>query len=149
MVASTNTKNEKNEVYELMRAVLQMGRRLRSNRDEHAPSIAVMSVLSTLQRSGPLPTGELARRERLAPQSMARLVAELARCGFASCEHNPLDRRQTLVRVTVKGLRALQHEMQVRSTWLDAAIAAQLSENERADLIAATKLLQRVAAYEP
>lgn len=61
-------------------------------------------VMSILERDGPLPAGEIARRTGLATASVTALIDRLEHRGFATRRHDPTDRRRVLVDATPEGV---------------------------------------------
>jgi DNA-binding MarR family transcriptional regulator len=131
------------EARALRRTLAGLQRSFRTTRDPDGPTPAQLSALGTLLREGPMATGELARRERLRPQSVTRLVAALAARGFIERLADDADRRRLVIAVTADGRRELAREMQRR----DARLAGQLARftpAERATLGAARALIERL-----
>ena len=67
----------------IVRGVLRLSRRLRAERPDSSVSLSALGILSTLHRSGPMPAARLAQAERLQPQSLSRLIADLLQGGRA------------------------------------------------------------------
>lgn len=88
-------------------AALHLLRRLRAEDDELGISPPRLSALSVVVFAGPLPIGELATAEGVAPPTMTRLVDGLERDGLVRREADPDDRRGVLVRATTQGSRVL------------------------------------------
>lgn len=88
-------------------AALHLLRRLRAEDDELGISPPRLSALSVVVFAGPLPIGELATAEGVAPPTMTRLVDGLERDGLVRREADPEDRRGVLVRATTQGSRVL------------------------------------------
>ena len=86
-------------------AALRLLRRLRAEDDELGISPPRLSALSVVVFAGPLPIGELATAEGVAPPTMTRLVDGLERDGLVRREADPDDRRGVLVRATAQGSR--------------------------------------------
>ncbi|MES2530419.1 MAG: MarR family transcriptional regulator [Pseudomonadota bacterium] len=129
----------------LRTAMSNLQRRLRSPGRDGGPSIAKLSALGQLHRAGALPAAELARREGVKPQTLTRLLAELEAEGWLARTPHPVDGRQSLLKLTRNGSAFLGREMRRRETALTAAIAAELSEPERALLRDACALIDRLA----
>jgi DNA-binding MarR family transcriptional regulator len=131
----------------LRRAVSRFQRALRSTRDPESPTPAQLSALGTLSREGAMASGELARRERLKPQSVTRLIAALVEGGLAARIVDSSDRRRLLVSITTHGRQELAREMRRRDRQL-ARRLLKLSVAERTTLAAASLLLERFASGE-
>jgi DNA-binding MarR family transcriptional regulator len=127
------------------RAVGALGRRLRAERPENSLSPGKSSVLGHLYRRGSLTAAELAELERIQPQSLTRLVAELVKQGLISRRADVKDRRQQLLDVTGDGRAALMNDVQQRDAWLAKAMAEELTATEREVLGLAAQLMERLA----
>ncbi len=103
------------------------------------------SVISLLDREGPVTVTGLARAEGVRSQSMSSTVASLAAEGLVHREPDPSDGRQTLVTLTEKGLAALAQSREIKQTWLESAIAERLTQDEQQVLAAAVGLMLRLA----
>jgi DNA-binding MarR family transcriptional regulator len=121
----------------------QLIRRLRSERRDL--SLAQVTVLGRLDRSGPSGVSDLAAGERVRPQSMASTVAALLAAGLVSRAPDPGDGRRALIALTPAGREALAVDRRRREGWLADAIQRDLSPKERRVLTDATALLARIA----
>jgi DNA-binding MarR family transcriptional regulator len=90
------------------------------------------AVLGHLARTGALSITDLAAREKVRHQSMARTVRLLEDQGFILVETDAADHRRVLVRITAEGLARLGEERQHRNAGIAQAIRAELDEEERA-----------------
>ena len=129
----------------IVRAVLRLGRRLRSERPASTVSLSAVSLLSTLHRSGPMPAARLAQAERLQPQSLSRLIAQLEREGLIERRPGQEDRRTLILEITAAGRRALSHDITARRVWLEGAMRKVLVPGERAMLAHAAVAMLRLA----
>lgn len=132
----------------IVRAVLALARRLRSERPAGGPSLSAIGVLSTLRRAGAMPATQLAIAERLQPQSLTRIIAGLERAGWIVRKRNPADRRELWIAVTRKGERVLGDEVRAREAWLARVIDTTLNPAERSTLIAAAGAMIKLAAHD-
>jgi DNA-binding MarR family transcriptional regulator len=132
----------------IVRAVLSLGRRLRSERPPGAPSLSAVGILSTLNRAGAMPATRLAAAERLQPQSLTRIIGSLERAGWIVRKRSAADRREISITLTARGRRVLDGEVRARRAWLSRAIAATLTPMERATLAEAAEAMLRLASYE-
>lgn len=139
------TKNLDREALFLLRAVLALGRRLRSERPEGAVTLAAISLLGTLGRLGPTPAVQLAAEERLQPQSLTRIIAGLQRDGLIERRRDPTDRRALIIALTEKGNTVFADDLRARQAWLRDAMLGALSEEERTALIAAADIMLKLA----
>lgn len=138
-------KNVDQEALSLLRAVLALGRRLRSERPQNAVTLAAISLLGTLSRLGPMAAVRLAAEERLQPQSLTRIVAGLERDGLIERHRDPADQRALIIALSEKGKTALAEDLHARRVWLRDAMLAALSEDERTALIGAVDIMLKLA----
>ena len=129
----------------IVRGVLRLSRRLRSERPASTVSLSAVSLLSTLHRSGPMPAARLAQAERLQPQSLSRLIAQLEREGLIERRPGKEDRRTLILEITAAGRRALSHDMTARRAWLEGAMRKVLVPGEREMLAHAAVAMLRLA----
>ena len=133
----------------LRRSVTRMARRLRYLRKDHGVSGAKLSLLGRLHRAArPLTAVELARLERLQPQSLTRIIADLDQLGLIQRRPDTLDRRQLLIETTSKGEALLAMDAIGQNAWIAQAMAANLSAAERDILRIAAELMDRLADQE-
>jgi len=129
---------------DLRYGVHRLARRLRSERSPQALSQSKVSVLAQLRRNGPTGAKALADADRLQPQSLTRVFAELERDGLISRMRNARDGRQVLFVITGDGMRALKRDLAERDAWLAGALL-ELTEAERQVLSIAARLMDRLA----
>lgn len=86
-------------------------------REEQVTGIrpARLSALATLSADGPTTLGGLARRERVTPPSMTRLVQALEADGLVERVPSATDGREVGVRITTAGERLLAERGQARA----------------------------------
>jgi DNA-binding MarR family transcriptional regulator len=131
----------------LRRGVLALSRRLQGERSPHGLSLTKISMLSHLARRGEMTPGELAAADRLRPQSVTRVLAELELAGLAVRVRDATDGRQRRLRLTQAGLDLLADDMSQRDDWLSRAMTDLLTPTER-DLVAlAAGLLERLGGH--
>lgn len=133
------------EAARIRRGVVRLNRRLRQERGNEAgltPNQLI--VLGHLHRHHSATPGEIAAAERQRPQSLTRVFGELEAEGLISRAADPVDRRQSVLRLTAKGHRALDRDMGERDVWLAEALAS-LSATERGVLELAGVLMERLA----
>ncbi|OIV35324.1 MarR family transcriptional regulator [Mangrovactinospora gilvigrisea] len=123
------------------------GRLMRRVKHEDRIPLGQVAVLGALDRDGAMTTSDLAADQRVRQQSMARSVGLLLDQGLVARRAHPTDRRKTLVDLTPDGRAALEQERGRRAGWLTEAIEAELSAEERALLVRAVPLLERLAAH--
>jgi len=98
----------------LRRGVLRLSRRLQAERAPGGLSLTKISMLGHLARRGSLTPGELAAADRLRPQSVTRVLAELERDGLIARSTDLSDGRQRRLHLTEAGRGALQADMRSR-----------------------------------
>jgi DNA-binding MarR family transcriptional regulator len=135
------------QIASALRAIVgALVRRARSTDDM---PLAQAATLGFLDRDGPMTTSELAARQQVRHQSMARTVGQLVELGFAGQQPHPDDKRKVLVVLTEPGRRALHARRGHRTDWLADGISTQLSPAEQQQLAACLPLLDRLAAHHP
>lgn len=87
-----------------VRVVARLGRRFRPVRGDMG--MGMLTALVTLDRVGPLRSGDLARREKVAAPTMTRMITALVDRGYAVRRPDPEDGRACLVDLTDEGRRA-------------------------------------------
>ena len=122
-------------------------RRLREQAHSGDFTSAQKSVLLRLDRDGPTTVSALARAESVRPQSMRVTVAGLEAMGAISGEPDPADGRQTLINLTPRFRKQLKASRAAKEDWLVRALQAQLSPKEQGELMAAVKLIERLADF--
>jgi DNA-binding MarR family transcriptional regulator len=129
------------------RAVVALGRRLRVERSATGLSLTKLSLLGHLYRKGSMSAAELAALERVQPQSLTRVLAELAASGLVSRRADAQDGRRVLLDITGDGRATLSDDMHQRDAWLGRAME-ELSVTERELLRLAAPLMERLADAE-
>jgi DNA-binding MarR family transcriptional regulator len=129
------------------RATTRLARQLRRLRGDHGVSAAKLAVLGHLYRAGREVTAvDLARWEKLQPQSLTRIIAELEERGLLARRQDEADRRQILIRITGQGRDLLVQDALRQNAWLAQAIDARLTGTEQALLHLAAGLLERLGS---
>ncbi len=123
-------------------AIGRLVRRLRAERRD--VSLAQVTVLGRLDRSGPSGISAIAAAERVRPQSMASTVAALEAAGLVSRRPDPGDGRRVVITMTAEGRETLAADRRRREGWLADAIDRDLTVAERRVLAEATALLARL-----
>ncbi len=127
---------------DLRLACMRISRRVRfESVDVIAPH--QFSVLCRVEH-GPLTPRALADIEKVSAPSMTRAVAGLVEEGLATRSEHPDDGRQVLVSITDKGRLALAETRERRDMWMVERVA-ELTDDERETLAAATEILSRIA----
>jgi DNA-binding MarR family transcriptional regulator len=132
----------------ILQAILALGRRLRAERPPRSVTLAALSILGTVSRSGPITATSLAAEERLQPQSLTRIVAALEKDGLIIRNRNEWDRREISIVITKRGENVLTSDLRARRAWLDKAISSTLSAREADLLLAASEVMLKLAFHE-
>ena len=131
-------------VIDLTQALGLLVRRIRTAAASHELSLTEAAVMARLDRDGPATTADLARAERMKPQSMGTTLAALEELGMVERKPHPTDGRQVNIALTPKGLTIRNTSKDAKRTWLAQAII-QLNEDERETLFKASNILKRLA----
>jgi DNA-binding MarR family transcriptional regulator len=108
-------------------------------------TLAESSALSRLERGGPATSSDLARVERISPQSMGVTVAALLDRGLIERRRDPEDGRRIVLSITEPGLRTVHDKRGARTEQIATALRDGFSADELGRLMAATALLERLA----
>ena len=133
---------------ELRERMSRLVRRLRREAGRHALTMSQLTALGRLDRDGAATLTELAAAERVRPQSMAKTLGALLDAGLITRSPHPADRRQNLITPTVTGRTVIAETRLRRDAWLARALAEALTADERALLVRAGALMERLSAYE-
>jgi len=130
----------------LRRSVYTLTRRLRAMRASHDVSLSKLSILGRLERAGrPMTASNLACLERLQPQSLTRIIADLDTRGLIRRKQNEVDRRQFLIEITENGHDLLVQDARRQNAWLAQAMTERLTDAERKLLSIVAELLDHLA----
>lgn len=105
------------------------------------------SALARLDRTGPTTAADLARLERISPQSIGATVAALEERGLVYRAPDPADGRQSILSLTANGLALLQRRRRARSEHLSEALESAFTSAEVKQLQAAAPLIERLAEH--
>jgi DNA-binding MarR family transcriptional regulator len=119
-------------------------RRLRAESTGQPLSMSQAEVLVRLHKSGPSTVADLARGERVTPQSMGTTVASLEEAGVVARTADPNDARRWNASLTEAGRRVLLEGRAARQAWLSHAIEERLADAEQCHLAEAIGLLRKV-----
>ncbi|MBF9070873.1 MarR family winged helix-turn-helix transcriptional regulator [Streptacidiphilus fuscans] len=135
------------QVQRLTDAVTRLRRALRSSIRTEYPweslPMAQVELLQTLAM-GPLRVGELAARQRLAPNTVSGLVGKMLEAGFVDRQADPGDRRTARIALTEAGHRQLADWQRAHERRLATALAA-LTPEDSAAVLGALDGLERLA----
>lgn len=129
---------------------LGVGRLSRRMRQESSLGLSLtqIGILATLDLRGPTTLGDLATAEKVAPPTITKAVADLARTGLVEKVPDPDDRRVCRAVLTATGRRDVQRMRRRREEWL-ASRLAELSPADAARLAAIVPLLDQLSRDDP
>jgi DNA-binding MarR family transcriptional regulator len=135
--------------YEVAAALrVAIGLLVRKLRQAHLPgelTIAETSALSRLDRGGPATSSDMAKQDRISPQSMGATLAVLEQRGLIERRRDPADGRRVVLSITAAGRQLANDRRGARSELLAAALRDGFTAAERDLLLAAAPLLERLA----
>src|SRR3984885_15952442 len=108
-------------------------------------TLAESSALSRRERGGPATSSDLARVDRISPQSMGVTVATLLDRGLIERSRDPEDGRRIVLSITAAGQRTVRDKRGARTEHIAAALREGFSEDELRQLHGASALLERLA----
>lgn len=133
-----------NAVADFVQAMGLLVRRIRAASGSHGLSWTESFVVGRLAKDGPATTADLARAERVKPQSMGTTIAALEEMGIVQRQPHPTDGRQVNIALTDKGAAMRKCATDAKLAWLAEAIA-QLDKPERETLFKASEIIMRLA----
>src|SRR5580693_1671998 len=125
-------------------AIGMLYRRLRQSTPNEL-TLAESSTLSRLERGGPASSSELARYDRISPQSMGVTVAALEDRGLIERDRDPEDGRRIVLSITEAGRQLIHDKRGARTGQIAAALGDGFSGGELTQLKAVVPLLERLA----
>ena len=128
---------------DLLMVVTRLARRLRRVAAADGVTPTQRSILTTLERRGPLTHGELASAERVRPPTITVAVDRLEEQGLAVRNRDDADRRVARVALTDAGRTLLADARRERTAYLEQRLRA-LSPADRAAIAAAAPALARL-----
>ncbi|MGO8692678.1 MAG: MarR family winged helix-turn-helix transcriptional regulator [Rectinemataceae bacterium] len=131
------------KVMNFMMAAGLLKRRMRSAIASNDLSWAQMTVLARLGKDGPSTTADLARAERMKPQSMRTIILALEGMGLVERKPHQTDGRQIIIKLTAKGTAVRKIASDEQWTWLVQAIT-RLDKEEQKTLFAAGEIIKRL-----
>jgi DNA-binding MarR family transcriptional regulator len=131
-------------VTELSLAIGQLMRRLRMEANPGELTWSQIATLARLEKAGAMTTADLARSERVKPQSMGTTLADLEQEGLVQRRPHPTDGRQVLFALTAEGVEARRQRHIAKRAWLLDAMV-KLDAAEQQTLISAAALIKRLA----
>jgi DNA-binding MarR family transcriptional regulator len=139
-------KSHEHDATELVLALGLLLRRLRSAVPSESLELswAQMGVMRRLDKEGPATTAELARAERVKPQSMGATVAALEQMGIVERRAHPTDGRQMNIALTTKG-ESMRKKARIAKQTLLAQAIAKLDAKEQNKLPLVTEVIKHLA----
>ena len=134
-------------VAQIRRGAIRLGRRLWLERPANSLSPTKIAVLDHIHRWGAATPGEIAFAERLQPQSLTRVIADLEANGMITRSRDERDHRQYVLELADVGRLALAEDMIAGDRWLTEAIG-ELTETERRVLHLAGVLMDRLSGLD-
>jgi DNA-binding MarR family transcriptional regulator len=129
----------------LRRLAGQLRRTLRPANDEQwAFSLSQEAVIGILARDGARTVAQLARQERIRPQSMSTTVATLIDQGIAERRQDPADGRRQLITLADKGRALIGSSRRAREQLLADRLQDRLTARERRVLAESVALLAKI-----
>ena len=119
-------------------------RRLRAESAGQTLSMSQGAVLALLHKSGRSTVADLARLERVTPQSMGATIASLEGEDLVARTVDPDDARRWNASLTESGKRVFLEGRAARQAWLSGAIEERLDDGEQCRLAEAIALLRKV-----
>jgi DNA-binding MarR family transcriptional regulator len=103
------------------------------------------AALARLDRGGPATSSELARLEQISPQSMGATLGGLEARGLVARRPDPNDGRRAVLYLTPAGHAVLRDRRNESTQRIAQALAAGFTAAEQRQLLAAARLLERLA----
>ena len=133
---------EANLAAQLRLSVARLHRRLRQSADPGL-TISQLSALASIERSGPITLGDLARVEQVQPPTMTALAGKLEAAGLVERSIDVTDRRVHRVAVSPDGMRLLARHRKQKNAYLERRLAT-LSASDRATLARASEIMEEL-----
>ncbi|MET9701208.1 MarR family transcriptional regulator [Streptomyces sp. NPDC006529] len=108
-------------------------------------SLSQVAALKQLEQHGPATAAELARAERIRPQSMIATVNALRAAGYVERSADPTDGRRQIITLTESGRATVHERREAGYGRLAELLADRLTGAERTTLREAIRLLKRLA----
>jgi DNA-binding MarR family transcriptional regulator len=120
-------------------------RRLRQTQPEGELTLAETSALSRLDRAGPATSSDLAKQDRISPQSMGATLAALEQRGLIERHRDPDDGMRIVLSISAAGRRVISDRRGARTEQIAAALHTGFTDGELGQLLAVVPLLERLA----
>ena len=143
-----NSRPNPRDITELRTQLMAVSRRLRREAQTDDQSWARLLVLGAIDRHGDSATPSvLAADEGMQSSNLAAALRDLEAQKLIVRTQDAEDRRKVRVRLSAAGRKLLYDNRARRERWLTETMNACLTAAERADLIKAGPLLERIMAY--
>jgi DNA-binding MarR family transcriptional regulator len=120
-------------------------RRLKHTEPAEDLTMPETSALSLLDRGGPMTSSELARHDRVSPQSMGVTVAALEQRALIARDRDPEDGRRIMLSLTEAGRQVVHGRRDARTGQIARALRDHFTPDERAQLRTMVPLVERLA----
>jgi DNA-binding MarR family transcriptional regulator len=120
-------------------------RRLKQGEQADDLAMPETSALFRLDRGGPMTSSELARQDRVSPQSMGVTVAALEQRALIARSRDPEDGRRIMLSLTEAGLQVVHTRRDARTERIARALRDGFTPAERDQLRAVVPLVERLA----
>lgn len=132
---------------QLQLAIALMVRQARAAHTPDGLTLSQISVLKRLDRDGVLTATELAKSERIRPQSVIATVNSLQAGGYVERTPHATDGRRLLIGLTDQGRDFVRKRQAAGHGRLSELMSERLTAEERRVVAAAVPLLRRLAEY--
>lgn len=105
------------------------------------------SVLVLLAQNGEMLSSELAVIEKITPQSMGQALNRLASMDLISKTISATDKRKVIISLSETGLKTLEKVRAERNEWLNQAITAVCTEEDKKALLAVIGPLTKIVDF--
>jgi DNA-binding MarR family transcriptional regulator len=109
-------------------------------------SITQLAVVGRVIKEGPTTAAALSAAEHVSQQAIGQTLQALKRGGLVRAKPDPNDGRKSLIVATPEARRLHATLYNAREAWLNRALDATLDDSEKATLLAAIELLERLAS---
>ena len=129
----------------LKTAIGLLVRKLRQTQPAGELTLAETATLSRLDRGGPATSSDLAKQDRISPQSMGATLAALEQRGLIERHRDPEDGRRIVLSISDAGRQVVNDRRGARTEQIAAALRAGFTAGELGQLLHAAPLLERLA----
>lgn len=126
-------------------AVGGLVRKLRQVPSPGELTFAETSALARLDRGGPATSSDLAKQDRISPQSMGATLAALELRGLVERRKDPVDGRRIVLTISAAGRQMVNDRRSARTELIARALDGGFTEAELVQLMTAAPLLDRLA----